>query len=735
MTRVFLALVVPFWTITVALICVLLLASPGAAQTQTPTPPPSGAAVLVADQVFLQGKTTLVATGNVEALHGDTRIKARRITYDRTADQLVIEGPITIQQGQDVLVLANQAQMDPQFHNALLTGARMVLNQQVQLAAHQLNRVNGRYTQMYKASVTACRVCNDNRPPLWQIRARKVIHDQVERQLYFEDAQLRVLDVPIFYLPRLRLPDPTLDRATGFLIPKLRGNSDLGTGIKIPYFIRLGDHRDLTITPYLSPNTKTLELRYRQAFRTGRITFEGAISDDDLTTDEYRGYIFGWGLFDLKRGFKLSFDLELATDKSYLLAYDFSDKDRLDSEIAVTRVRRDEYIRAALTHYHTLRVNESQSTMPSVIGDFTYERRFFPRFGGEFRVSAGAHSHFRSSSLGVDGPDVDPISGAVVDGRDVTQLEAQALWLNTWTVGPGLRLGFQAGVAIDSFYTGDDITRPASATQVTPMAAISLRWPWSRITPGGATHIVEPMVQLAWSGGSNSNVANDESTRVEFDEGNLMSLSRFPATDRRERGLVTAYGVSWTRYGPKGLQSSLTFGQVTRTTADNNFTATSGLRGTTSDLLVAGQMHSQNGLSLTARALFDAQFDLAKGEARAGWQSPKLAVGASYVWLGADPAEDRASTVSEWSVDGLYRLSRHWTGSANVRYDVVSKTAAEAGMGLQYRNECVEIDLSVSRRFTSSVILTPSTDFSVTVGLKGFSAKTRDKSYTRKCGF
>ena len=709
-----------------------LAPTPAPAQTPATAQPP---AVLVADQVFLEGKTRLVAQGHVEALQGDVRIKAQRISYDRSADRLIIDGPITITQGEDVVVLANQAEMDPGFQNALLTGARMVLNQQVQLAAHQLNRVNGRYSQMYKAAVTSCQVCSADTPPLWQIRARRVIHDQIERQLYFEDAQLRVMDVPIFYLPHLRLPDPTLKRATGFLIPSLRGNSQLGTGIKVPYFIRMGDHRDLTLVPYVSSNTRTVELRYRQAFRTGRIQFDGAISDDNLTSDRYRGYLFGYGLFDLKRDFKLSFGIELVTDKTYLVDYDYSDKDRLASEIAVTRVKRDEYIRAALTHYYTLRVGEVASNMPSIIGDVTYERRYFPAgLGGELRLSAGAHSHYRYSDLAIDGPDTDPISGPVVDGRDVTRLEAEALWLNTWTFGPGLRAGLQAGVAIDQFYTSNDLSLPATATEITPMAAFSLRWPWARTTPSGATHIVEPMVQLAWSGGTNPNVANDESTRVEFDEGNLMSLSRFPAPDRRERGLVAAYGLSWTRLGAKGLQSSVTPGQITRDIADNSFSPTSGLRGTTSDLLVAGQLKTDNGLSLTARALFDARLDLAKGEARGTWQTPRAAIGASYVWLGADVFEDRPSTVSEWSVDGLYRLSRHWTGSANIRYDVASNKTAEAGLGLQYRNECVEIELSLSRRFTSSVILTPSTDFGFTIGLKGFSAKTIDKSYNRRCG-
>jgi len=48
-------------------------------------------------------------------------------------------------------------------------------------------------------------------------------------------------------------------------------------------------------------------------------------------------------------------------------------------------------------------------------------------------------------------------------------------------------------------------------------------------------------------------------------------------------------------------------------------------------------------------------------------------------------------------------------------------------------NECIEVNLSLSRRFTSSTIVDPSTNFGFTVGLRGFSAKTQDRSYARTC--
>lgn len=698
---------------------------------------PALPAILVADNIYITTDDKLVAEGNVEAMYQGDRLQARVITYDRTTDTLEITGPITLHQGENTLILADSGRLDRDLQNGILRGARVVMDDQLQLAAYELGRVNGRYTQLYKASVTSCRVCENGRPPLWQIRARRVIHDTEKRQLYFDDAQFKVLDTTVFYLPRLRLPDPTLERATGFLIPSLHNSSLLGTGVKVPYFIRLGDHKDLTLTPFLSTNSRTLEYRYRQAFRNGRIEFSGAFSHDNVGPQKNRSYFFGVGEFDLKRDFKLTFDVEAVDGDTYLLDYSYSDKDRLDSEIAVGRTRRDEYIRGAITHFHTLRANESNSTLPTIVGNAEYERRIFPgSVGGELRFSAAAHKHFRSSDLITDGADIDPYA----DGRDVTRLTAGADWHRSWTLPMGVRARFQTGVDVDMFRINQaGVTSLSSATEVTPSTSLRLRMPFSKTTSTGATHVIEPLLQLAWVGGSNSNIPNDESTQIEFDEGNILSLSRFTAPDRRERGASAAYGVSWTRYDPGGWQGSLTFGQVVRDNSlvepsgATSFTNASGLQNKYSDVLAAGQFKTANGLMLTARSTFDSGFDASKAEARASWQNKLADIGATYIWLQADLAENRPTTISEWAIDGSYRLSRHWTGSAEWRYDVVSDSAVRAGIGIKYTNECVDIELSASRRFTSSTILVPSTDISFTVGLRGFSTRTQDKSYVRTC--
>ncbi|MEM8732002.1 MAG: LPS assembly protein LptD [Pseudomonadota bacterium] len=683
--------------------------------------PDDDPAILVADTVYVTADRKLVAEGQVEAYQGDRKLTARRIVYDQATGQLSIDGPIRIEDPQGIVILASAAELDSSLETGLLTGARLVFNDQVQLAATQMTRAGGRYNQLFKTAVTSCYVCEDGRPPLWSIRARKVIHDEDERQLYFEDAQLRVLSVPIFYLPRLRLPDPTLERARGFLIPEIQSTSQLGTGIKVPYFIPFGDSADLTLIPYWSPNTRTLEFRYRQAFWNGGMEFEGALSRDDLIPGDMRGYLFGYGAFDLRNRFRLEFDIEAASDDAYLTAYGISDADRLTREIKLTRSERDTFFGIAAVNYTSLRDSEEDSIIPTNVLDLRFQRRDFPTaLGGELRTSLIGHTHSRESSQDVF-------------GRDVSRATAEMMYLQAFILPNGLRSDFRLGISGDLVAVRQDSTVDPSVAVVTPQSALTLSYPMLKDT-GRATHLLTPVMQLGWTNVTGGDVTNDESNLVEFDEGNLLALSRFPAEDRREDGVALAYGLSWTRT-PRtdGWGGHLSFGHILRDEAVLDFSNASGLAGTDSDFLVAGQLLYRDDLTLTARTIFDEDLDFAKAEIMGRWSTGTSALTGTYLWLDADAAEDRSEDTHEIYFDGSYDINRRWSASATWRYDIVDDTPITAGVGLGYRNECVEVAMTVERSFTSSSTVEPTTIFGFTISLRGFGVADGAERYASSC--
>ncbi|WP_198571717.1 LPS-assembly protein LptD [Pelagovum pacificum] len=679
-----------------------------------------GTATMVADNIVVTENRRLVATGNVEAFYDGTRLSAQAITYDEPSDSLTITGPIFILAENGNILTAEQGSLDPKLENGILRSARLVLQEQLQLAANQIDRVEGRYTQLYGVAATACRICG-NGPPLWEIRARRVIHDQDENQLYFENAQFRLAGIPILYLPRMRLPDPELERSAGLLIPELRTTDRLGTGVKLPYFIPLGPSADVTLAPYISANTTTLEARYRQAFLTGDLTFEGAFTEDDLTAEPLRSYGFLDADFALPGRWMLDAQMRFTSDDTYLLDYDYSDADRLDSFVTATRITEDQRLSFGVTVTESLRPEDVNRFRPTVLPDAYYEQVLrFPGLPGRVTVRADSDGAFRRSSLNIK-------------GRDVTRIGTGIEWRVDRILGPGVVSNAMLGVDVDRYGIDQDDTFDTPATRSTPYAMAELRWPLSRTAPGGTVHVIEPVVALTWSETDGPPVPNEDSRVVEFDETNLFFLSRFPGEDAREDGLRAAAALGWTALTPGGWSSNFTAGRLFRMESDPRFQAGTGLDGENSDWVTVLGIEAPSGLSFDARALFDDDFTFSRTEARLMWENNRTDLAATFVQLSENAAEAREDEVSEFTFDGAFQLTRAWEVLAEGRYDVVAEKPKYAGIGAEYSNECITVGLSVSRRFTSSTTLEPETDYGITVALNGFSAGRSDAPVTRSC--
>jgi LPS-assembly protein len=666
------------------------------------------AATLVADDLRLTADNRLVAAGNVEVFFDGTTLRAAAITYDRTADRLQITGPIVVQDATGAVLRADSADLDPRLENGILLGARLVLDQQLQLAANQIDRRDGRYLQLYRSTASSCQVCG-NRPPLWEIRAERVVHDTLERQLYFENATFRVRGLPVFWVPAMRLPDPTLTRATGFLIPRATTTSRLGTGIKTPYFITLGDHADVTLTPYLSPQTRTLEILFRRAFANGIVQITGAASQDTLQ-DEARSFLRGSGQFTLPDDYILSFEIETVSDNAYLVDYGYGDEDRLQSSLSLVRVRDRTLREVRLSYFQTLRDQETNASLPPIIAEARMEARMEPGLGGTLTYAASIDTAYRPDST--DGP----------DGRDVTRAGGRADLRRDWMLPQGVVATGQMGIRGDLYNVQDDSAFDENSARVVPNLLATLRWPLIRQGASGVQDLIEPTVTLSWAEIFGTIPPNEDSTRSELDIANLFDRSRFAGQDAIEEGAQLAAGLTWTRALPSGTGSTLTIGRIYRDRAQPDFTPSSGLSGRASDWLVAGQYRMANGFLVELRGLLDDDFDTTRADGRLRWQSDRIDLGATYIWQARDPAENRPGTISEWTIDGGWQITPAWRVNLDARYDIAADRPVRAGIGLGWQNECVTIDVSASRRYASSDSVDPTTTFGLSGSLSGFSA-------------
>ena len=115
---------------------------------------------------------------------------------------------------------------------------------------------NNNVSTINKAVFTTCKR-SDDCPP-WQFSAKTIKHDKKKKIIFYDDAVLKLYDVPVFYFPKFFHPDPTVKRQSGFLMPAFKSSTSLGGSFEIPYYHVISNNKDLTFTPRLYSNDKVL---------------------------------------------------------------------------------------------------------------------------------------------------------------------------------------------------------------------------------------------------------------------------------------------------------------------------------------------------------------------------------------------------------------------------------------------------------------------------------------------
>ena len=181
---------------------------------------------------------------------------------------------------------------------------------------------NDKNTIVNKGTFTFCK--KREKCPPWEMSAEEIKHDKKKKTIYYKNASLKIYDKKVFYFPRFFHPDPTVDRQSGFLIPKLQDNSTTGLSLNLPYFIALAENKDITLSPRFFAEDKLLiqtEFRQKNKNSDNIIDLSQFISNGENT----KGHLF----YNFNKNYEnndfdeieLNLKLEQVTDETYLKAY------------------------------------------------------------------------------------------------------------------------------------------------------------------------------------------------------------------------------------------------------------------------------------------------------------------------------------------------------------------------------------------------------------------------------
>ena len=243
-----------------------------------------------------------------------------------------------------------------------------------------------------KSIFTLCDYRKNDKCPPWSIQATEMLHNNKKKTIYYKNAVVKIYDIPVFYIPRLSHPDPTVDRRSGFLPPTFTDTKNLGFGTSVPYFFAINDDKNFTLTSNFYNTENPLFLgEYHQAFKNSFFLAdfgytEGYKKTSKTKKEGEKSHIFS----KFSKNFKgknnsdnfLSLSFQNVSNDKYLKLYkiksnlvDYSN-DTLESSLNFTHEKNDLFFGLNASVYETLK-DSYNDKYEYILPELTIDKNLF----------------------------------------------------------------------------------------------------------------------------------------------------------------------------------------------------------------------------------------------------------------------------------------------------------------------------------------------------------------------
>ena len=436
------------------------------------------------------------------------------------------------------------AELSSNLETGLLSAVKRVIDDALRIEAAEVNREAGRYSKFKAIRASTCNVCIESKEPLWELIASEAYHDNVEKHVTYKRARLLIRGFPVAYLPWIRVPDPTVKRADGFLAPSFKFNSELGNQMTLPYFKALGNTADLTIAPHLplsgfdvSRNqSQTVEAKYRHIFETGHFELNGALSNDDLRLNT-RSYLFSNGAFKLPNDYQLKFQTQSASDKSYLSTYRFHASpretfigeqiqfipDRLSTKLLISPNTNQNGLHMEYDYFTPLLSQSETYETANIKFNLRYTDDLeLEQLPGNVKLSSGVQLYHND------------LGALHVNKRDITRSSVNVFW-NDVHQYEEFNTYYEAGTFIDGYTISDDPSYNGSKSGLGYYYSGKIERPI--LLPLGGTHALnfKPSIALNSFDVAKYHIPEVSDSDIDLiDPYNAGNLARFHRFDRRQ---------------------------------------------------------------------------------------------------------------------------------------------------------------------------------------------------------
>jgi LPS-assembly protein len=725
------------------------------------------------------------AVGNVQLYFGSSTLEADRVIYDQKTKRLHAEGNVQLTEGDGTVTRGEIMDLSDDYRDGFVDSLRLDAPEQTRFAAPRAER-SGNFTVFHNGVYTACEPCVEDptRPPKWQVKAARIIHDQSEKMLYFEDARLEFAGVPMAYLPYMSAPDPTVKRKTGVLTPNVSTSSVYGAAVTVPYYWALAPDYDFTFTPMItSKQGPLLQGEWRQRLIEGAYSIRASglfqLDKNALVNTpgflDWRGSIDTSGQFNLSDKWVWGWSGTVLSDRNYL--YDYGLARNLQTTGLITNFSPDyalsqvylagrgdrSYFDMRALYFYGLSPLDVQSQLPVVHPVIDHDYVFnSPIFGGELSF------HNNLISLSREAANFDAISQAALTGglcaqtadpavinrnncvlRGVpdTYTRASTEWNWKATVIDSFGQMFTPFVSVRADFADMNVAnQPGVANfinvgqsdvgRVMPVAGLEYRYPLINVQSWG-TQTIEPIAQLIFRPNETfvGSFPNEDAQSLIFDDSNLFKINKFSGWDRVEGGGRANAGIQYTAQFNRGGNVNFLFGQSYQLYGLNSFALpsttntgiNSGLDTANSDYVARASYQPNSLLRFTSRFRFaESDFTLQRTELETSANFGRWTTTVMYGNYAPQPLIGFLDRREGILGSARFKLNPNWVLLGSAGYDIHHNSLTQTQIGAGYIDDCLILALSyiTSYAYSGSVSVNHSYMMQLTLRTLGGTSST-----------
>lgn len=710
------------------------------------------------DQLVYDFDNDLVsAVGNVRIYYAQYTLQAERVSYNQKTSRLVASGNVRLVDPTGNEYRTDHIDITDDFRDGFIRSLSVDTAEQTFFTAESGERSGGETTTFNNGSYTACLPCQENpqKPRLWNVKATKIVINHQEQMVYFTDARIEFFGLPVAYLPYFAVPDPTVTRKTGWLVPSIGYASRVGASLSTPYYWALAPNYDVTFTPTAYSRQGLLaDVEWRHRVENGQYSIRSA-GIYQLNPGEFAGKpgdrnfragVRTTGEFHLNKDWTFGWDGTLSTDRMFTRDYGVlnSDDSETTSTVHLTGIGDRNYFEARASYFQVLTDTAlAPSTNP---GLYDQERQGWVApvidyrkvvdtalLDGELTFRTNVQNVVRAADdpFYLTNPPLTYFHGTAGTTLRATQ---EVAWEGRYVSPMGQVFKPFASVRGDAFFMSGQTTAAIAngltgdSTAYRLMPSVGLEWSWPLLVNGvGSTHIIEPVAQIIARPDEmlSGSLPNNDAQSLVFDTSNLFDHDKFSGYDRVEGGTRANIGLRYAGTFDNGATIDGTFGQSIQIAGKNPFAADtvsnvgaySGLETTFSDYVTGISLDTGMGPRFSARARFDeADFNLNRAELQATTAVGPLTASATYLYLRSDPNNGLTAPASVVRGAASVNLSENWRAFGTITYDIAKSQLAGDSFGIAFDNEC----LTLSIAYSETLVGTPNKWLNMRLQLRTF---------------